>query len=131
MADPVSQKALIERQQIVAPDAIGVGALVWGVPRRAYDADVGSFPSPWINDEEGIALRIDALDYLLARPRPSCFWIADVGYVLMRALGVRFCYASYLNIGHNGSFQNGREPVLNSLCGRPAATQTRPARFFR
>jgi hypothetical protein len=28
-----------------------------------------------------------------------------MGYVLMRALGMRFCNTSHLNFGHNSSFQ--------------------------
>src|SRR5712675_1022554 len=75
------------------------------MPRRTYHADVGPLPGLGIKHEEAVALRVDALDHLLARPRPSRLRVADVGYVFMRALRVRFCNTSYLDFGHNGSFQ--------------------------
>jgi EamA-like transporter family len=64
MPGPVSQGALVERQQIVVPDAVGVSAKVRVMPSRAHNANVCPLPSLGIDHEEGIALRVDALDYL-------------------------------------------------------------------
>jgi hypothetical protein len=104
MLGPVSQGALIERQQIVVPNAISIRTQVRRMPCGAHDADIGPRSGPWINNKESIALRVDALDHLFARPRPTRFRIAEVGYVFVGALGVRFSDTSNLDFGHNGSF---------------------------
>jgi len=77
------------------------------MPCCTHDTNVSPFPSLGIDHEEGVALRLNALDDSLTRPCPPRLRIAEVGYVLMRALWMRFSDTSYLDFGHNGSFQTG------------------------
>jgi hypothetical protein len=97
----------------------------------ADDGDVGAFPGPRIEHVEGVALCLDTGDHLLARPRPGGAGIAELGDVLVRALGMRFCNTGYLYVCHRGSLRNGHGIVLNYLCGRRSAARTSPAIFFR
>jgi len=132
MPGPVSQGALVERQQIVVPDAIGIGAEVWVMASRPDDADVRPLSGPGIDHEEGIALRVNALDHPLARPCPSRLRVTEVGYVFMGALGVRFCNTSHLDFGHNGSLQKrARNCAQFSMRALDRYADKRAKSFFR
>lgn len=108
-----SQRALIERQEVVIPIAVRVSPQKGRATDRADNADVGTVAVVRVEDVEGVGLRVDARDHLLPGPFPVCFGIPKVRDVLMRALRMRLGDASHLNVSHCDTFQvGGTESVL-------------------
>jgi hypothetical protein len=130
-ADQNSDRALVERQEIVVPIAVGVGPQIGRPTYWSHDAHVGSFPGVGVDNKERIGLGIDAGDHLLARPFPARNRIPQMGNVLVRALRVRFGDASDLNVGHViTSFGRRTTACSDPLCGDGEATQTTDGQIF-
>jgi hypothetical protein len=109
----VSQRALIEGQQVVIPVAICVSPQKWRVTSWANDPDVGALAVARVKDKEDVGLCVDARDYLLPAPFPANFWISYMSNVLMRALRMWFRDTNHLDVSHFGTFQNtGTEVCL-------------------
>jgi hypothetical protein len=92
--------ALVEREEIVVPVAVGVGPNIWHAACGADDADVGTLAGVRVDHEECVGLRINALDDLLARPPPARSGITQVRDVLVRTLRVEFGDAGNLYVCH-------------------------------
>ena len=71
---------------------------VRGAPGHSDNADIGAPARVRIEHEESVRPHLDTRDNLLSRPNPTCARVAEVGYVLVWALGMRFADTGYLNI---------------------------------
>lgn len=93
--------ALIERQEIVVPVTVSVGANVRRTAGGAYDANVGTLACVGINNKESVSSSVDAADNIFAAPFPARLGIPQVRDVLMRALWMGLTDARHPNICHD------------------------------
>lgn len=130
MPGPVSQGALVERQQIVVPDAVGIGAKVWVAPCRPHHANVRPLPVLGSTTKK-VLLFASMLWTTRSRghvhpafglPRwVMCSWgLWGCGFV------IQVTWTSAIM----APFRNGHETVLNSLCGRWTVARTAGRNLF-
>jgi hypothetical protein len=97
------QWTLVQRQQVVVPIVIRMSSQEWRFP-GADNPDICTLTAARVDNEEAVGPFVDALDDFFARPYPASRRIPQVGNVLVRALGMRFGDARYLNVCHCISF---------------------------
>src|SRR5579859_4547325 len=97
---PPYERALVQRQQIVIPVAVGVSSHVGRSPCRTNDTDVGPLTCAGIKNEKRIRPCFDTRDHLFTSPFPPGLRIPQMRDMFVGAVRMGFRDASYLYVCH-------------------------------